>query len=102
MILGGFPEQFWRSRLKRSAFLILVLVALATNIAAPPEPPPAGAAMADLIIQPVALDESLPARRQVGKLHYLDGWALSSDSPRFGGLSTLHVDGGQVAALSDG
>ena len=33
MILGGFPEQLWRSRLKRSAFLILAFAALATNIA---------------------------------------------------------------------
>jgi hypothetical protein len=102
MILGGFPEQLWRSRLWRSAFLILAFAALTTNIAAPPEPPPSGAAVADLVFEPVALDESLPVRRQVGNLHFLGGWALSSDSARFGGLSTLHVESGQVAALSDG
>ena len=102
MILGGFPEQLWRSRSRRSVFLILAFAALATNIAAPPEPSPAGAAVADLMFQPVALDDSLPARRQVGSLLYLGGWALSSDSARFGGLSTLHVESGQATALSDG
>jgi hypothetical protein len=101
MILGGFPEQLWRSRLKRSAFLALVFAALATNIAAPPEPPPPGPAVATLLFQPVMLDESAPARRRIGSLDYLGGWALSSDSARFGGLSSLHVEGGQVTALSD-
>jgi len=101
MILGGFPEQLWRSRVKRSAFLVIAFAALATNIVVPPDPPPLGAAVATLIVRPVALDESAPARRRIGSLDYLGGWALSSDSPRFGGLSALHVDGGGVAALSD-
>jgi hypothetical protein len=101
MILGGFPEQLWRSRRKRSLFLILVLAALATNVAAPPDPPLPGPAMATLLYQQVAIDESAPARRRIGSLDYLGGWVLSSDSPRFGGLSSLHVEGGQVTALSD-
>jgi hypothetical protein len=99
--LGGFPEQLWRSRLRRSVFLILVFAALATNIAAPPDPPPPGPAVATLLFQPVALDESAPARRRIGALDYLGGWALSSDSARFGGLSSLHVEDGQVMTLSD-
>jgi hypothetical protein len=101
MILGGFPEQLWRSRSRRAAFLILAFAALATNIAAPPEPPLPGPALATLTFQPVALDESVPARQQAGSLQYLGGWTLSSDSARFGGLSALHVEGGQVTALSD-
>ena len=101
MILGGFPEQLWRSRLKRSDFLILVFAALATNIVAPPDPPPPGPAVATLAVQPVMLDESAPARRRIGSLVYLGGWALSSDSARFGGLSSLHVEDGRVTALSD-
>lgn len=102
MILGGFPEQLWRSRTRRSAFLLLAFAALATNIAAPPDPPPPGAAVASLSFAPVALDESAPGLRRVGGLDYLGGWALTSDSRRFGGLSTLHVEGGAVEALSDG
>jgi hypothetical protein len=102
MILGGFPEQLWRSRTRRSAFLVLAFAALATNIAAPPEPPPPGPAVAILSFEPVALDESAPAERRVGSLDFLGGWVLSSDSARFGGLSALHVEHGEVAALSDG
>ncbi|MBV9882341.1 MAG: esterase-like activity of phytase family protein [Sphingomonadaceae bacterium] len=101
MILWGFPEQLWRSRGKRAAFVALVFAALATNIALPPEPPLPGPAMAMLEARPVALDESAPARRRVGSLDFLGGWVLTSDSARFGGLSTLHVENGQVAALSD-
>jgi hypothetical protein len=101
MILGGFPEQLWRSRPKRSAFLILAFAALATNIAAPSDPPPSGPAAATFFFQPVALDESVPGRPRIGSLDYLGGWALSSDSARFGGLSALHVENGQVIALSD-
>jgi hypothetical protein len=101
MILGGFPEQIWLSWPRRAAFLILAFVALATNVAGPPEPPPAGPAVAVLSFAPVALDESAPSRRQVGALGYLGGWVLRSDSARFGGLSSLHVEQGQVAALSD-
>ena len=89
MNLAGFPEQIWRSRLKRSAFLILAFAALATNIAAPPDPPPPGPAVATLMFRPVALDESVPAHRRIGSLDYLGGWVLSSDSARFGGLSSL-------------
>jgi hypothetical protein len=102
MILGGFPEQLWRSRSRRSAFLILVFAALATNIAAPPEPPPPGPAVATLGFEPVSLDESAPARRRIGGLGFLGGWALTSDSSRFGGLSSLHIEGNAVTALSDG
>src|SRR5947209_4003948 len=101
MFLGGFPEQLWRSRARRSAFLLLVLAALATNIAAPPDLPPPGPAVATLIFIPVALDESAPARRRIAGLDYLGGWALSSESARFGGLSSLHVEGGEASALSD-
>src|ERR1700712_160226 len=101
MILGGFPEQLWRSRLKRSAFLILVFAALATNVVAPPDPPPPGPAVATLLFQPVTLDESTPARRRIGGLDYLGGWVLSSDSARFGGLSSLPVERGPGTAPTD-
>ena len=101
MILGGFPEQLWRSRTKRSLFLLLVLAALATNLPLPPDPAPPGPAVATLTFSPVALDESDPGRRRIGSLFYLGGWVLSSDSARFGGLSSLHVEGGEATALSD-
>jgi hypothetical protein len=101
MILGGFPEQIWRSRPKRAAFLLLVFGALATIVPAPPEPAPAGPATAILRFAPVPLDAGDPRRRRAGALLYLGGWELASDSPRFGSISALHVMGGEVIALSD-
>jgi hypothetical protein len=101
MILGGFPEQIWRSRPKRAAFLLLAFAALTTIVAPPPPPPPPGPALAVLYFTPVPLDPSDPRRRRLGGLRYLGGWELSSDSARFGGISALHVEAGAATALSD-
>jgi hypothetical protein len=54
-----------------------------------------------LRMTPVPLDERDPVRRQVGRLVYLGGWHIQSNDPRFGGVSAMHVDGGEVTALSD-
>ncbi|PWG02331.1 hypothetical protein DF286_05235 [Sphingosinicella humi] len=62
----------------------------------PPVPP-----VASIRFQPVPLDESDPARRRVGTLQFLGGWAIGSDDPRFGGISAMHVEAGEVVALSD-
>ncbi len=101
MNLGGFPEQLWRSRPKRAAFVLLALLALATHVAAPPDPPLPGPEIAALHFTPVPLDASAPDRRRVGALEYLAGWEITSDTPRFGGISSMHVADGQVIALSD-
>ena len=54
-----------------------------------------------LQMKPVPLDERDPARRRVGRLVYLGGWTLTSNDPRFGGVSAMHVEAGEVSALSD-
>ncbi|HEX9955342.1 MAG TPA: esterase-like activity of phytase family protein [Allosphingosinicella sp.] len=36
-----------------------------------------------------------------GRLRWLGGWSLTSNDPRFGGISAMAVDGGEVAAFSD-
>jgi hypothetical protein len=48
---------------------------------------------------PLAPDE--PGRRRVGRLVYLGGWALRSNDRRFGGMSAVHVEGGEVTGVSD-
>src|SRR3546814_14733450 len=48
---------------------------------------------------PVPLDEGDPARR-LGGLLFLGGWAIESNDPRFGGISSLHVEDDQVLAIS--
>lgn len=49
--------------------------------------------------EPVALADS--GSRRLGKLIFLGGWALTSNDTRFGGVSALHVAGGEALALSD-
>jgi hypothetical protein len=36
-----------------------------------------------------------------GRLQLLDAWALTSNDPRVGGISAMHVEGGVVTAFSD-
>jgi hypothetical protein len=62
-----------------------------------PTPP----ARAQLWAEPVPLEPGRPDRRRLGPLVYLGGWSLRSDDPRFGGISAMHVEGGEVIALSD-
>lgn len=100
--LSQFPEQIWRSRPKRIAFLLLAAFALATHVAPEPLAPLSGPEEAALTIAPVALDADDPGRRRVGGLIFEAGWILTSDSRHFGGLSALHVEGGEVTAVSDG
>lgn len=63
------------------------------------EPVPVRAAA--ISFSPIPLDDDAPDRRSVGPLTYVRGWHLRSDNPRFGGISAIHVGGGQVIALSD-
>ena len=51
--------------------------------------------------EPVPLDERSPSRTTLGLLHFLGGWSLHSNDPRFGGISALHVDHAGILALSD-
>jgi hypothetical protein len=101
MILGGFPEQIWRSRPKRAAFLLLALFALTTIVGRPPDAPPGGPEEAVLTFAPVPLDAGDPARRRIGALDFLGGWALTASTRRFGGISAMHVENGEIIALSD-
>lgn len=59
-------------------------------------------AEARLWFEPVPLDSDNPKRRRLGSLVFLGGWALRSNDPRYGGVSAIHVEDGEVLALSDG
>lgn len=85
----------------RILFLLTAFVLLATF--APlslqrREPPPA---VSLIHFAPVELVEAAPRARRLGRLVFLGGWALTSNDERFGGISALHVEAGQVLALSD-
>ena len=78
-----------------SAFL---LATFARPDETPLPPQPADVAMT---AEAVPLDRADPARRRLGGLLFLEGWRLRSRDVRLGGISAMHVEGGQVLALSD-
>lgn len=85
----------------RIAFLLAAFVLLATF--APlslqrRDPPPA---VSLVHFAPVPLEEERPGANRLGPLAFLGGWALTSNDARFGGISALHVEGGEALALSD-
>lgn len=59
--------------------------------------PPDSVVRFDLV--PLSSEDS--AQSRVGRLEYLGGWRLSSNDPRFGGLSAIHVEAGRIVAVSD-
>lgn len=79
-----------------AALLFLATFAPASLYRAPGAP-----ARTILSFTPVPLDETDPARRTVGWLTYLGGWAIRSNDARFGGISAMHVRGRTVTAVSD-
>jgi hypothetical protein len=85
----------------RIVFLIAALLLLGTF--APPslqrrDPPPA---VTFVRYSPVALDERAPGRDRLGRLAFLGAWVLTSNDVRMGGISALHVEGGEALAVSD-
>lgn len=51
--------------------------------------------------EPVTLAPGQPGRTRAGKLLFLGGWALRSNDARFGGISAIHVEKGEVGAVTD-
>ena len=101
MKLGGFPERIWQDGRSRAVALLLVFVLLTTIDGPGPRPRREGPGEAPLVYTPVALQADDPARRDVGRLHFLGGWELDSPDRRMGGLSAIHVENGEVIAASD-
>jgi hypothetical protein len=84
----------------RIAFLLVALVLLATF--APRslqrrDPPPAVTLVG---FEAVPLYEKSPATR-LGRLTFLGAWVLTSNDPRFGGISAIHVEENEALAFSD-
>lgn len=84
-----------------------LLVALAALILlatfAPPglQRPAPSLDRAPLEAVPVPLDRADTGRRRAGSLEFLGGWSLESPALLFGGISALHVEGGEALAFSD-
>lgn len=101
MKLGGFPERILRNRWLRAIALGVALFLLATLVPPGPRLAQPGPGEALLVYTPVPLDAGDPGRRNVGRLHFLGGWSLTSPDERLGGLSGIHVENGEAIAVSD-
>ncbi|MET0137485.1 MAG: esterase-like activity of phytase family protein [Sphingobium sp.] len=87
--------------MQRVALLILLLILLLEGRTQGPRTPRPPESMI-LTATPLPLDPGDPARRRLGDLVYLGGWALTSSSDSFGGISSMRIsDAGDVLALSD-
>lgn len=85
----------------RILFLLAALFLLATfapRALQHREPPPP---VSQVTFTPVPLFEDSPAEKRLGGLAFLGGWWIRSNDARLGGISALHVDGGEALALSD-
>ena len=78
------------------AFLI-VLGSHAPPVTTPPPPPPAASVVRFRPLPPPHGDQA----RALSRLRWLGGWSLESNDARFGGISAMHVEAGQVTAFSD-
>lgn len=80
----------------RYVLLVIVLFGLASLAEPLLFRGPTQRVRSDLAAVPVTL-----GAERVGALRFIDGWALSSSDPRFGGISALSVAGGRVQGVSD-
>ncbi|MEO7179137.1 MAG: esterase-like activity of phytase family protein, partial [Allosphingosinicella sp.] len=85
----------------RIPFLIIAFLLLAT-FALPSmqhrDPPPA---VSFVRFTPIALDQDAPGLKRLGRLDFLGAWVLTSNDVRIGGISAIHVEGGEALAMSD-
>lgn len=90
-----------RRRLRAAAALVAGLL-LGTFAWPTDRPQPPRPALAAMTAERAVLEEGDPRRRRrLGALELLDLWVLSSRDVRFGGISSMHVERGEVLAFSD-
>jgi hypothetical protein len=91
------PER----RLLRAAAALVAGFLLGTFAWPAQRPPPKRPAVVTMTAERAVLDPGDPRRRRLGGLVLLDLWVLSSRDVRFGGISAIHVEDGEVLAFSD-
>jgi hypothetical protein len=82
--------------------LLAILFLFSLGSHAPPVTTPAPAPPAIGTVRFERVDAPDAAQvKALGRLRWRGGWALESNDPRFGGISAMHVEGGEVSAFSD-
>ncbi|UTW55402.1 esterase-like activity of phytase family protein [Kordiimonas sp. SCSIO 12610] len=71
--------------------ILTAIVVSSVTVTADEKKPEWGGQKHKITAQPLALNEDNPKQLSVGKLRFLNGWALTSDHKQFGGLSALRV-----------
>ena len=89
-------HSFSKIQLVQGLTLVAIILLFAAWRAGTPDRREAGWRNALVRFEPVALDP-----RGFGELRLAGAWALTSDDPRFGGISALAIAGGDFVALSD-
>lgn len=95
-VAGRYRGRMSRRPAPLALALLALLVALAPFPLAIVASAPAG-----VVATPLPLDPRDPARRSVGRLDYVGGWALRGSDRRFGGISSMTLDHGLFTMLSD-
>lgn len=86
----------------RRILMVLLLAILLLPAPHKSKPEPFGAGPLLVMARALPLNSADPAQRDLGRLHYLGGWQLSSRHHGFGGISSLLAEpDGQILALSD-
>ncbi|MCB4861382.1 esterase-like activity of phytase family protein [Sphingobium sp. PNB] len=86
----------------RRILIVLLLAILLLPAPHKNKPEPFGPGPLLVRARALSLNAADPAQRDLGMLHYLGGWQLSSTHHGFGGISSLLAEpDGQILALSD-
>src|SRR5690349_6110688 len=90
---GASRQPVYEAAMARWLAMLLLLLSSGSVVARPDK--------ISITATPIALDPGDAANRVIGRLRYLQGWTLTSNDPRFGGLSALSVRGDHFLGLSD-
>lgn len=91
----------YMNRVKAAAIALTAGFFLGSYVPPAPLVSPPAVEETNLRFIPVALIGERPEQRSLGPLTFIAGWQIEADNRRFGGISAMHVEAGNVVAMSD-
>jgi hypothetical protein len=96
IFINGFRKAFPRGTLEDYLRIL-------SSSSCPAGTPPSVGEPTSITVRSSAMIPSSPSSKRIGDLTFVAGFSLTSEDPRFGGLSDLHLlDNGNLVAVSDG